>query len=784
MGIRSRSSGNMIAKRLFWQVLILASLLTIFFTVITGIVVYRNQISEIQRRFSQIQKSYSDVIQTNLWVGDKAQLELALIGICRLPGIAYAAIRSGDQLVCEAGKEIPEGGLACRYTLSQTYSGKRYDLGELYVQASQDYVYRHAVKHMLGIAATQAATIFLIGVLVLFLVYRTVGRRLQKVADYATSLSSVSLEIPLVMGKTRGRPDELDRLAENLNRMREDLKQAFMGQKAVEARLEQHSQNLEKMVERRTESLQATNRQLRMEMQERQRIEGVLREAKDDLDKAQEIARIGSWRWDPKTDRYEWSEEMYRIVGLTPGTPVQPTSNTLLTQVHPGDREHVARLLKEGMKGERSFEFEFRTIPIEGSVRVIRECGEIEFDDAGTPIGILGTVQDITEMRHLQTQVQEAQKVKAIATLAGGIAHRFNNALTPIIGNVDLLEMRYGEDEGTATCLKYMRDSGRHMAHLTSQLLAYARGGKYHPRTLSLTDFVQETLPILEPTLKPEVRIETDLPLRTRSVELDPAQMQMVLSAVVANSNDAMEESGRIRVSAQDVELDDTFVKAHPELSPGAYVCLTVADDGKGMDEETKNRMFEPFFTTHFIGRGLGMAAVYGIVTNHGGSITVDSEPGTGTTVRIYLPVAKEKRGAQGADTVAEPAAEPLSGEGTILVIEDEEMVVDLTRSVLERLGYHVLEARTGKAAVETAKAFDGPIDLALLDIKLPDMTGNQVYPLIKEARQDLKVVVCSGYAIDGPIQEILDAGADGFIQKPFSMSTMAEKVKEVLHGK
>ncbi|MBW1781827.1 MAG: PAS domain S-box protein [Deltaproteobacteria bacterium] len=388
------------------------------------------------------------------------------------------------------------------------------------------------------------------------------------------------------------------------------------------------------------------------------------------------------------------------------------------------------------------------------------------------------------ERSRLESQVQHSRKMEAIATLAGGIAHRFNNALTPIIGNIELLEMQYHEDREMAVSLKDMKSSGRLMAHLTSQLLAYARGGKYHPQTMSLTDFVQGTLPIVEPTLKPEVRIETDLPVCTRGVELDPTQMQMVLSAVVANSNDAIEGKGRIRVSARDLDLDDAFVKAHPELSPGAYVSLTVADDGKGMDEETKNKMFEPFFTTHFIGRGLGMAAVYGIVTNHGGSVTVDSKLGSGTTVRIYLPVARERSGAQGAEIIGEPAMETPWGEGTILVIEDEAMVIDLTRAILERLGYRVLEARTGKAAVETARTFNGRIDLALLDIKLPDMPGNQVYPLIKEARQDLKVVVCSGYAIDGPAQEILDAGAEGFIQKPFSVTTLGEKMQAVLGGK
>ncbi|MFH1953590.1 MAG: response regulator, partial [Pseudomonadota bacterium] len=195
-----------------------------------------------------------------------------------------------------------------------------------------------------------------------------------------------------------------------------------------------------------------------------------------------------------------------------------------------------------------------------------------------------------------------------------------------------------------------------------------------------------------------------------------------------------------------------------------------------------KNRIFEPFFTTHFMGRGLGMASVYGIVTNHCGAITVDSELDKGTVVRIYLPGIEVEKEVK-KKVVLTPEVELPRGEGTVLVIEDEEPLVKLFREILEILGYRVLQARTGKEAVELAKTFDGQIDLALLDIKLPDMEGGRVYPLIMEARPDLKVIVCSGYSIDGPAQAILDAGAEGFIQKPFSIAPFAEKLKEVLEG-
>jgi two-component system cell cycle sensor histidine kinase/response regulator CckA len=218
-------------------------------------------------------------------------------------------------------------------------------------------------------------------------------------------------------------------------------------------------------------------------------------------------------------------------------------------------------------------------------------------------------------------------------------------------------------------------------------------------------------------------------------------------------------------------------VPAH--IKSGAYVCLTVEDTGRGMEESIRQRIFEPFFSTKFQGRGLSMAAVYGIIKNHGGFILVNSEPNRGTKVRIYLPAkGYEERGER---CVMDQTTNDI---GTILVIEDEEAVIDVSRAMLEHLGFNILEARSGAEALKVARSHDGPIDLALLDIGLPDMDGRKLYPLIKEARPDMKAIVSSGYAIEGPAQEILMAGAEGWIQKPYTFQAFSEKVSEVLNGR
>ena len=448
--------------------------------------------------------------------------------------------------------------------------------------------------------------------------------------------------------------------------------------------------------------------------------------------------------------------------------------------IHPDDHSTVINHLGEEQSLEKSVSIDFRIITRRGEERWISHVCQAVYGADETYLGRRASNRDISKRKQMQEELLKSRKMEAIATLAGGVAHEFNNALMGIMGNIELLKMDLPEEKRRDRYFEAMRGSGHRMSRLTDQLLAYAQGGKYQPKNLKLDAFVIQTLQILQHDLSPEVRVETHFSKDISHIKADNAQMQMVLSAILANSNEAIEDEGIIRIAAENKDIDEDFTKQHPGLKPGSYVCLTIEDDGEGMDEETKDGIFEPFFTTKFQGRGMGMAAVYGIIKSHDGWIYVDSERGKGTVVRIYLPAIEAKEEVKKEVEKVEIAM----GEGTILVIEDEELLVDLFRQILERLGYRVLLAETGKEAVELAKTFDGQIDLALLDIKLPDMDGGRVYPLIMEARPDLKVLVCSGYSIDGPAQAILDAGAEGFIQKPFLIAPFAEKLKEVLEGR
>ena len=383
------------------------------------------------------------------------------------------------------------------------------------------------------------------------------------------------------------------------------------------------------------------------------------------------------------------------------------------------------------------------------------------------------------ERRRLEGQLEQARKMEAVATLAGGIAHQFNNLLSAVSGNIELMKL---DDHDRKKYHRYfvpIENSIQRMAKLTGQLLAYARGGKYRVSHMSMIEFVRDTLPLVEHTLKPTITVETDLPEKVSRVTIDVTQMQTVLSGILSNASEAIETAGHVLISCRDEHITAEQSKMTPGLVPGDYVVLSVTDDGKGMDEKTRQRIFEPFFTTKFQGRGLGMASVYGIIKNHDGWISVDSKPLRGTTVKIFLPAIRGEA----------PATKPvralsMENSGTILVIEDEEMVLDVTCSMLQNLGYRVLAARSGEEALRVAGSHDGQIDLALLDIILPDMGGKDIYPRLLASRPNLRVIVCSGYTLNGPAQEILKQGAQGFIQKPYTMAALSEKLSATINVK
>lgn len=392
-------------------------------------------------------------------------------------------------------------------------------------------------------------------------------------------------------------------------------------------------------------------------------------------------------------------------------------------------------------------------------------------------------ITDVTDQRDLEYQLQHVRRMDAIGNLAGGIAHNFNNLLMGIQGNVSILiqdkkmgDPGYDELAGIERCI----DSG---AKLTRQLLSFAKGGRYSLDLEDVNDIVEKSSSMFAKTRKEihvEQRLEEDLVL----AEADAAQLELALMDLYVNAWHAMSNGGTLTVSTANIVLDDSFVKPY-DLTPGSYLKISVADTGAGMDEKNIQRIFEPFYTTRPMGEGtgLGLASVFGIIKKHKGIITVDSQVGKGTTFSIYLPAARILQRPKKKDTprVIASGKPPEKGSGTILVVDDEEYILNADKAMLNELGYEVLLANGGKEALRIFGENKDRINLLILDLIMPDLSGEIVYDRIKALRPDVRVILSSGYSIEGQAESILKRGCDGFIQKPYNLNKLALKIKQIL---
>jgi PAS domain S-box-containing protein len=398
----------------------------------------------------------------------------------------------------------------------------------------------------------------------------------------------------------------------------------------------------------------------------------------------------------------------------------------------------------------------------------------------GQPAGVEAIARDMSERNRLEQQLQQAQKMEAVGQLAGGVAHDFNNMMSAVIGFSELVLHRLEEDHPVRRQVEEIRRAGERASDMTHQLLAFSRKQVLQPKVLDLNAIVAETEKLLGRLIGEHVELVTVLDPDLDPIEADPGQLGQVLMNLAVNARDAMPNGGTLTFETQNVELDDGYAASHFEIEPGSYVVLSVSDTGIGMHAETRTRIFEPFFTTKGEGEGtgLGLATVYGIVTQSGGTISVYSEPGRGTTFKIYLP-----RATADSQEIEQPSAsrESPRGSETILLVEDESLVRSLELETLEDSGYTVLEAYSPSHAIDLCRQHQGPIDLLLTDVVMPEMSGPELADQLALIRPAMKVLYASGYA-DGAIvnQGVLEPGT-AFLPKPLTPSALARKVRDVL---
>mgnify|MGYP001611041108 FL=1 len=463
--------------------------------------------------------------------------------------------------------------------------------------------------------------------------------------------------------------------------------------------------------------------------------------------------------------------------------PEEMLGKTPLDFMPPDEAKRVADIFGPIAAAKKPFaNLENTNLHKDGHPVVLETSGVPFFDSSGKFCGYRGIDRDITERRKLEEQLRHMQKMDAIGQFAGGIAHDFNNILTAIVGYGHIALMKMAADDPQRLNIEHMLKAADRAAHLTQNLLVLSRKQIMDKKPADLNEIIRMVEKLLLRIIGEDIKVETILHEGAIDVFADSGQIEQVLMNLATNARDAMPECGTFTIATEVIDIDDEFIKIHGYGNPGAYALITVTDTGTGMDEATRERIFEPFFTTKEFGKGtgLGLSIVYGIIKQHDGYINCYSEIGKGTALKIYLPVFKTEavKEAMPAETVGIP---PARGTETILLAEDEESVRRLIRDVLKESGYRVIEADDGEEAVSKFMENKDTIDLLLLDVVMPKMSGREAYEIIKKVKPDIKLLMTSGYSADFISKKgMLEEGLN-FLAKPMSPANLLKKVREAL---
>jgi PAS domain S-box-containing protein len=490
-------------------------------------------------------------------------------------------------------------------------------------------------------------------------------------------------------------------------------------------------------------------------------------------------ARMGVWELNLSTNRLEWADSLLAIFGLS-AAQAPTTNDEFLSLIHPEDRPAVKDGFERAFRDGTDLVNEFRAVWPDGTVHWIAGRARVLRDEGTQPTRMIGVGMDIDGRKSLEEQFRQAQKMEAVGQLAGGVAHDFNNLLTVIHGYAELLLTNLtAGDQRRADVDEIVRAAER-AAGLTRQLLAFSRKQVLQPTLLDMNSLVIQASKMLRRLIGENIELVTKLAPARPAVVADAGQLEQILMNLAVNARDAMPQGGRLSIETATVVLDESYAIQHVAVRPGPYVMLAVTDNGAGMDEQTRRRLFEPFFTTKERGRGtgLGLATVYGIVKQSGGYVWVYSEPGRGSTFKVYLPHVEDGATIEPATSDVEGVP---SGSETVLLVEDEQAVRSLSRALLERAGYQVLDAADPREAEEVFRQHTDRIDLLVTDVIMPGSSGPALFGRLSVERPNLRVLYMSGYTDDAIVQHAGLPANMVFLQKPFTAHGLMCKVREAL---
>lgn len=521
----------------------------------------------------------------------------------------------------------------------------------------------------------------------------------------------------------------------------------------------------------------------------RKEMENALIESQKRYQLALDGAELATWDWDIQTGEVIYNSRWAEMLGYQL-EEVEPTVDNWKEKIHPNDRPKVFEALYDHLEGGNpNYEIEHRLQHKNGEWIWVLDRGRvIEWDEEGKPSRAAGIHVDITERKLLQeeklrleAQLRQSHKMEAVGQLAGGVAHDFNNLLTTILGCSDMILSEMGRDHEYKDMLEAIKKAGERATSLTRQLLAFSRKQILEPKILDLNHLIFDIHKMLHRMIGENIEYIAIPEKNLVRVKADPGQIEQIVLNLAVNARDAMPDGGKLILETKNVELDTDFCRNQPDVSPGRYAKLVVSDTGHGMDAETAERIFEPFFTTKDKGKGtgLGLSMVYGIMKQSGGHITVESEPGQGTTFQLFFPQVKEEESE--LEEVDESPEIKLRGHETILLVEDDAMVRDFTETILAKHGYTVLSASYADEAFRIHQDHKDPIDLLLTDVVLPKVSGKEIAQTITAFRPGLKVLYMSGYTDEAIVhQGILEEGIR-FLPKPFSGPTLLRAVRRYL---
>jgi signal transduction histidine kinase/CheY-like chemotaxis protein len=694
--------------------------------------------------------------------GADSTTDVAYVVIADANGKVFAAIHEDRALAARYRDAFSDTGITSDVSIHRTalpilYGGRR--IGTLYAGLSLAPVHSEIASMRRTIAAV-SAFVFLLGLLVAIGIGAFVTRPLSQMVETTKEIARGQWQRRAPLHSL----DEVGELAHSFNTMLDALDRA-------RNELEELNRNLEQRVADRTSELE-------QEILERRRGEDALGRANERFVLAAAAVNGAIYDWDIETNTVLWTDGITRVFGY-PLDEVSPTVDWWTSRIHPDDVRRVEDQLRADIEAGRDFVSEYRFRTHDRTDLYVWDRGRVLCDENGRSVRMVGVMESVTELKRLEDQFRQAQKMEAVGRLAGGIAHDFNNLLTTILGYSHLILGHFKPDDPQRLDVEEIRTAGERAAALTKQLLAFSRKQLIEPKVLEVNAVVANLDKMLRRLIGEDIQFQTELG-SAGHIKADLGQLEQVIMNIVVNARDAMPRRGKLTIRTGGAVFDEAFVRQHLGARLGQYASIVIADTGCGMDEVTRSRIFEPFFTTKepSKGTGLGMATVYGIVKQSEGYIWVDSELEKGTSISIYFPRVQEEKLPNNTAETAPPIPR---GSEVVLLVEDEDAVRSLVRGLLRSRGYTVLEASNAAEAVRISNDFVGPIHILLTDVVMPEVSGRELADQLRQLRPEMRLLYMSGYTEDTIVHHGVLTSDVGFLQKPFTPDLLLRKVREML---